>query len=210
MTAPNFTRSLLNSLTFSPTPLFSPSATRLFLLAGTDDIKPVICGCRLCSSSFLSDKHFAFQRAKRQRHEPLKTTCDTLALRRSTCQSPESRRPQTALTQIRCSLANTRATRLLPPRRRALRGVPFVRRRTEGRLQGGRVTEWAPSRGCRGYDRSRAVVWGLCALPSPAVTSDLVHSEVVGGAITGAEKKRSGKLRRQRSWQEGRGKSLPP
>lgn len=38
MTAPNFTYFLHNSLTFSQTRVFSPSATHLFLLAGTNDV----------------------------------------------------------------------------------------------------------------------------------------------------------------------------
>lgn len=133
--------------------------------------QPVMCDCCLWFSSFLPDKHFTFQSAKRQNSEPLKRPL-TLSLSITCLSITRTRRLQTALTQIRCSLANTWAAHLFSAGLSgALRWVSIVhggRRPTQrGRSQsasqpvsGGQVTEWTPSYGCRGNSCSRTVVWG--------------------------------------------------
>lgn len=107
MTAPNLTQRHLN-FDFQ-TSLFSPSLIHLFLPAGLKLYQSVICFPLLPVR-----KTFHFSKCEATKLGASQTTSDTLALRQSL---------QTALTQIRCSLANTRATR--PSLR--LRWVSIVR-----------------------------------------------------------------------------------
>lgn len=143
-------------------------------------------------------EHFTFQSAKRQNPEPVKrplTPSFTVA-RMSITRVPtpaNSLDPDSLFSRKHSSDTSVVVSA----------EVSIVCAEDEGRLSGvaasqpvgARVTEWAPSCGCRGY----ALSFGVCACaapPSPAATSDLVHSEE-DNYSRGTEKKRDAKTSEQ-------------